>query len=194
MTSADASQAASSPAVPAADPPAVPPETKDWTWVIEKPCPECGLDPAALAFDDVATLLLADVPGWRRVLAEADAARRRPQPQVWSPLEYACHVRDVCRLFRARMTLMLTQDDPLFANWDQDATAVEERYDLQEPAVVADELAEAAQAMAGTLRAVTPDQYARPGRRSNGSRFTVDTIARYFLHDVAHHSWDVGIR
>ena len=42
--------------------------------------------------------------------------------------EYGCHVRDTCRIFRERLDLMLTQDDPVFANWDQDVTAVQARY------------------------------------------------------------------
>lgn len=33
---------------------------------------------------------------------------------------------------------------------------------------------------------------ARPGRRSNGSVFTVRTLGQYFLHDVVHHLHDVG--
>ena len=37
-----------------------------------------------------------------------------------------------------RLDLMLTQTDPHFENWDQDATAVAERYDLADPAVVED--------------------------------------------------------
>ena len=60
--------------------------------------------------------------------------RRRPAAaRVWSPLEYACHVRDVFRLFDTRLHLMLDEDDPLFANWDQDETAVAERYSEQDP-------------------------------------------------------------
>ena len=31
----------------------------------------------------------------------------------------------------------------------------------------------------------------RRGLRDNGSEFTVDSIARYHLHDVLHHSHDV---
>jgi len=27
--------------------------------------------------------------------------------------------------------------------------------------------------------------------RSNGDVFTVETLGRYHLHDVLHHSWDV---
>ena len=68
-------------------------------------------------------------------------SRQRPRPDVWSPLEYACHVRDVFRLFDQRLGLMLAEDDPQFANWDQDDTAVDDRYGEQDPAVVAGELA-----------------------------------------------------
>jgi hypothetical protein len=38
---------------------------------------------------------------------------------------------------------------------------------------------------------VTEDQWQRPGRRSDGARFTVETFARYFIHDPVHHLYDV---
>ncbi len=63
---------------------------------------------------------------WEVVLGTDDAAVR-PSPVVWSPLEYACHVRDVNELFEQRLGLMLTEDDPQFANWDQDEAAIERR-------------------------------------------------------------------
>ncbi len=97
----------------------------------------------------------------------------------------------MCRVFVGRLHLMLDEDDPLFANWDQDATALEERYWTQDPATVADELTEAAETMAEALEQIGADQWQRPGRRSNGSLFTVDSLARYFLHDLVHHARDV---
>ncbi len=36
------------------------------------------------------------------------------------------------------------------------------------------------------------DQWQRSGTRSNGDRFTVDTFARYHLHDLVHHAHDVS--
>ena len=27
------------------------PDTKDWTWVLDRPCPECGFDPARVTAD-----------------------------------------------------------------------------------------------------------------------------------------------
>ena len=57
---------------------------------------------------------------------------QRPRPDVWSTLEYGCHVRDVHRIFAERVRLMLTQDEPRFPNWDQDETAVTDDYASQD--------------------------------------------------------------
>ena len=50
----------------------------------------------------------------------------------------------------------------------------------------------AGQTIVGALHDLTDDQWDRTGRRSNGSVFTVRTLAAYFLHDVEHHLHDVG--
>ena len=171
-------------------PPAPPPDDKDWTWVLERPCPECSFDTAAVDRADIGELIRANAGAWQRVLAGPDV-RRRPSPDRWSPLEYACHVRDVFRLYLLRLDRMLTQDGPHFANWDQDATAVEERYDLEEPAAVAAQLTVAAAALADRFDTVGGEQWSRTGFRSDGAAFTVDTFARYFVHDPVHHLWDV---
>ncbi len=170
-------------------PETITPEDKDWTWVIDSGCPDCGFAPGPAT--GVAAALRATIPRWATVLARADAAVR-PAPQVWSPLEYACHVRDVCRIFGVRATLMLTQTDPSFANWDQDATAVAERYWEQDPADVSAEYAMEAERTAEIFERVPADAWGRRGFRSNGSEFTVATLAVYFLHDIAHHLHDVA--
>jgi hypothetical protein len=169
------------------------PDTKDWTWVLERPCPECGYSGADVAAGDVGVRVRATEPLWLEALA-ADGATTRPRPDAWSTVEYACHVRDVHRLYTERLHLMLTEDAPTFANWDQDVTAVEERYDLQDPAVVGPALVEASQAMATAFDAVGDDDWSRTGLRSDGAHFTVDSFARYFLHDIEHHLWDVTAR
>ncbi|WP_221177277.1 DinB family protein [Nocardioides marmoriginsengisoli] len=170
---------------------AIEPDTKDWTWVLERPCPECGFDPSAIDATTLPDLIRSNTRGWYGVLDGADAAVR-PGPQTWSRLEYACHVRDVHRLFGERVGLMLDQDDPQFANWDQDVTAIEDRYDEQDPSVVAVELVEAAADVAAVYAGVASDAWQRTGRRSNGSLFTVETLGIYHLHDVVHHLYDIG--
>ena len=166
------------------------PETKDWTFVLDTRCAECGLDTREVDPGDVGRLVRENAARWPAVLARPDAATR-PDDSTWSPLEYACHVRDVFRLFDTRLRLMLTEDDPLHPNWDQDTTAVEDDYASQDPAVVAGELTAAAEVVAASFDAVRPDQWERPGRRTDGAVFTVSTFARYFVHDPIHHLHDV---
>lgn len=165
------------------------PDTKDWTWVIQRPCPECGFEAGAVRPEQVAGMIRENAAGWAKVFAPD--VRQRPRPGVWSPLEYACHVRDVLRLYDERLQLMLNQDDPLYANWDQDATAVAERYGEQDPAAVAAELQAAAAPLADRFDSLTPKQWERRGRRSDGASFTIETFAQYFLHDIVHHLHDV---
>jgi len=173
------------------------PDTKDWTWVLERPCPECGLDTRGVAREAVAAMVRANAQAWQDTLAGDGAGdvRRRPAEDVWSPLEYGCHVRDVYRLYDGRLVLMLTVDAPHYANWDQDATAVADRYAEQDPAVVAAGLREAAEVIAARFEGVSGDQWRRTGTRSDGARFTVESFARYFVHDPVHHLYDVtGVR
>lgn len=171
-------------------PPAVEPDTKDWTWVLERPCPECGFTPDAVDLPQVGAEIRANARAWTTAVAHPGAADR-PRPDVWSAVEYACHVRDVHRIFTERVERMLAEDDPTFANWDQDETAVADRYDLAVAAEVEPQLRRAVERVADLYDRIDPAQYDRPGRRSNGSRFTVETIVRYHLHDVVHHLWDV---
>ena len=166
------------------------PDTKDWTWVLQRPCPECGFDTSGFAVEAVPGMIMANAAAWPDALS-GDRARTRQEPAKWSPLEYGCHVRDVFRLYDRRLELMLSQDDPLFPNWDQDETAVADRYAEQDPAEVAAALRRAALAIAGRFEGVTGAQWQRAGRRSDGARFTVETFARYLVHDPVHHLWDV---
>lgn len=166
------------------------PDTKDWTWVLDRPCPECGFDASTLTVDRIPAVIRDNATTWEAVLTLPDAGVR-PDPATWSPLEYACHVRDVHRLFRERVSLMVDEDEPTFANWDQDETAVQERYAEQDPAVVGPDLLDAAEAVAERYESVPPGAWSRRGFRSNGSEFTVESIGLYHLHDIVHHAWDV---
>jgi hypothetical protein len=170
---------------------AIPPDTKDWTWILERPCPDCGFDASTIERAALGAAFREVTDGWMDVLAGGDLDHR-PSPTIWSPLEYGCHVRDVLRIAGMRVFLLQTRDDPTFSNWDQDATAVAERYREQDPRVVAIELRDAGQLVAGRLDDLTEGEWWRTGRRSNGSAFTIETLSLYILHDPIHHLWDVG--
>lgn len=165
-------------------------DTKDWTWVLERPCPECGLESFTVDGAQIPDLLADVARRWTEVLTRPDVGVR-PGPEVWSPLEYACHVRDVCTVMAERARLILREDTPTFPNWDQDAAAEANRYGEQDPVDVARELAGAADGAAGVFGAVTGSDWDRSGLRSNGSSFTVRTLGQYFVHDVVHHLHDV---
>ncbi len=167
------------------------PDTKDWTWVLTRACAECGFDAPALTRERIPDAIRDNATLWEVVLGTDDAAVR-PSPHVWSPLEYACHVRDVNRLFAERVRQMLDQDAPTFANWDQDQTAIDDDYGSQDPSEVGSAVVAAADEVAAAYAAVRDDQWDRSGMRSNGDRFTVDTLARYHLHDLVHHAHDVS--
>ncbi|MFK0008855.1 DinB family protein [Paenarthrobacter sp. NPDC090520] len=166
------------------------PEDKDWTWVLTEPCPECGFDASTVTPTTVPGSVLSMLPRWRSVLKREDATTR-PNDHTWSPVEYACHVRDVFELFGQRLNLMLTQENAAFDNWDQDQAAIDGDYGSSDPSQVADELVTEGEQVAESFARVVQDEWERTGTRSNGSAFTVLTFSQYFLHDVVHHLHDV---
>lgn len=166
-------------------------DTKDWTWVLERRCADCEFEAGALQRNEIGDLIRTMSGQWEHVLGRGEVTRVRPQPEVWSAAEYGCHVRDVFVLFLERLELMLNEDGAAFANWDQDATAIADRYSEQDPGVVVGELTSAAAHLADAFDAVGADDWARTGERSDGSHFTVESFGRYLCHDPYHHLWDV---
>jgi hypothetical protein len=158
--------------------------------VLERPCPECGFDSRSFPRESIGDLVRSNAAAWVAILGRADVAVR-PGDSTWSALEYACHVRDVFRIYDERLRLMLTTTNPRYPNWDQDATAVADRYADQDPRQVSGELAVAADAVAARFDTVAGSSWQRRGRRSDGAEFTVESFGRYFAHDWIHHLWDV---
>jgi len=167
-------------------------DDKSWTWVLERVCGECGFDVRAFEPSELGAMVRANATEWADLLdGPAAEVCRRPEPGRWSTLEYACHVRDVFRVYDARLERMLTEDGPHYENWDQDATAVQERYGEQDPAVVGAELQAAAGSIADRFDTVRGEQWGRPGFRGDGEEFTIESFGRYFIHDPVHHLHDV---
>ena len=108
------------------------PDTKNWTWVLERPCPECGFDAARRPCHGGG----GDAGQRRGVAGAARPPGRAAAPRSWSALGVRLPRPDVFRLFDERLRLMLEEDDPQFANWDQDETAIADRYAEQDPATV----------------------------------------------------------
>jgi hypothetical protein len=183
-------------------------EDKDWTWVLDRACPDCGFDGPGTDYDSVPGLT-RDAAVRFAAMLERPGVAVRPDDSTWAPVEYAAHVRDVCRIFVHRLGVALRGNAeppaiaafaatvgfadglPVFENWDQDRTAEADNYLAQAPATVAAQLAEAAETVSRAFESFPAVDRTRAARRSNGSLFTVDEMARYFVHDLIHHLHDV---
>jgi len=103
---------------------------------------ECGF-----SYDDVAVRAIAErLPLVVDDLCEEVARepdpnlQRRSAPEVWSPLEYCCHVRDVLIVQRERVVRALVEECPTVPPMHRDERAVLLRYADEEPARVLDQL------------------------------------------------------
>lgn len=162
-------------------------------------CDECGY-----AYEDRGAVRLAEdlrALGSRyagRLGATAGSAalvtlRERPEPGVWSALEYACHVRDVLLAQRERLFLALVEECPSFAPIYREQRVVLARYGDADPGRVADELDMAAMLVADAFERLDADEWGReciynfpaPARRS------VAWLGAHTLHEGEHHLADV---
>lgn len=143
---------------------------------------------AAFGTRYLALLLPPDRPAtWSGVL------RTRPAKGVWSALEYTCHVRDVFLVQRDRLYTALVEDTPTFAPMYRDHRVTLARYNAQDPAEVAEQLATAARLIAQAFGALDPTQFQRcclytfpaPAERS------LLWVGQHVVHEGEHHLRDI---
>jgi DinB superfamily len=163
-------------------------------------CDACSFVYADLATADAAGRLRSLAGAYRDRLATHDVTtlRRRPDPETWSPLEYACHVRDVFEVQHERTLLALEEDTPTFVPMGRDERVVERRYNEQDPLVVATELGAAADTLAATFEGLDEAGWARTGIYNWPTPTERDLawLARHTVHEGMHHLRDVdaGLR
>ncbi|GAB3854066.1 DinB family protein [Dactylosporangium cerinum] len=156
-------------------------------------CGECGFAYDSVTARDLPGRLAAAGPRFGAALAGIPDPRRRPSPEVWSPLEYTCHVRDVLRVQGHRLDLALRTDDPEFAAMGREELVVSDAYNAQDPRVVVAELAAAADDLARAFTALRPAQWDRTGIYNwpvVESR-TMLWLGRHTVHEVEHHLMDL---
>jgi hypothetical protein len=165
-------------------------------------CDECGFDYDG--FPDDATVVDGlgalgrryTMPMTRGLPGEdLDAlVRAHPTDGVWSALEYACHVRDVLATQRARVAQTVAEDSPTYTPMGREERLVSDRYNEQDRAVVAGEIAANATAMADAFASLTDDQWERAGVYNYPTPTERDLrwLARHTLHEGSHHLLDIG--
>ena len=158
-------------------------------------CQECGFS-YEVGRADIIPWLRHDVAVFVERFKSIDAAvvRTRPAPDVWSPLEYACHVRDVLRVQRHRVALAGREDQPRFEPMHREARVVDDRYNEQIPAVVSAEIAVAGGALIAALESLDDAGWQRTGIYGYPEvrPRTVEWIAIHTTHELLHHRVDIG--
>jgi hypothetical protein len=169
------------------------PDDKNWTWVIEQPCNDCGYDPATIDIAELGDHLRANVEQWPPLLAH-EHVRLRPTDDQWSALEYACHVRDVFAVYAERLERTLAEETPELESMRRDERAVRDRYNEQQPAPVADQLTKNAEHLAARLERLTEADWERTAILSypEPAPRTVLWMARRVAHEGNHHLLDIG--
>ncbi len=157
-------------------------------------CDECGFVYATLPASRIPDALRALAPRYRERLTEPVARlRAHTFPDVWSALEYACHVRDVLGVQRERLALALVQERPEFTPMGREKRVSELRYNEQDPRVVTEQVEAAAGALADAFAALDADGLERtaiytwpaPAER------TMAWVGRHTVHEGEHHLRDI---
>lgn len=158
-------------------------------------CEECGFDYGSLGRPALPAAVREPVEAYRGWLAQdLGRLRRRPAAEVWSPLEYAAHVRHVLAVQRGRVLQAQVEDQPAFVPMRRDEVVTEQRYNAQDPAAVAEELAVAAEELAVTLESLDAAGWARTGIYNwpTTAVRTVEWVAVNTVHELRHHLADIA--
>jgi hypothetical protein len=157
-------------------------------------CEECGFAYDEDAFPMAAERIRAGAADLAAALTDGQPdVRARREPGRWTPLEYACHVRDMLVVQRERLLAARRLDRPVCEPMGRDERVELDGYAEQEPADVARQLHDAAQLFASDLdRLSSPDwertvTYLYPHRAERSLRW----LAIHTVHEVRHHLQDV---
>jgi hypothetical protein len=156
-------------------------------------CAECGFDSTHLTVPDAVAGLRSMGRRWRELFdgASDEALRRRPAPEVWSPLEYAAHTRDILGLFVGGVAAVLAGERPVYPAVEPDPPGFDHGYNDLDPQTVLGELAGYADRLADAAEAARPEQYARTAVIGDTER-DATWLLFHALHDASHHLKDVA--
>ena len=157
-------------------------------------CAQCGFDYRSVVPAEVPSALVSAGESFRKGLlaGRGEMLRRRPEPDVWSGLEYACHMRDVLLIQRERLYLALVEDTPSFARLHRDERAELAHYNRQEAGAVAEQVVMAAHLAGAAFGDLDEGQWRRrlvynwPDSRESD----VLWLAAHTVHEGKHHLGD----
>jgi hypothetical protein len=114
--------------------------------------------------------------------------KTRPAPGKWSVQEVLAHLEDMEEIsMRKRVEAMVREDRPVLAAIDQEARAVEMRYDRKEPRRCLVAFTEERKANLKWLRKLRPAQLKRKGVHEEVGKVSVEEfLNEWAFHDLGH--------
>jgi hypothetical protein len=158
-------------------------------------CPQCGDNPAALPASSLGPVAVERAGQWRAFLQQAEDAylRHIPEPGVFSPLQYAAHVRDILRVYTDRIVLGLEQDAPTVPIF-QPPQEVWEEYNRSDVHELASDIEAQAGRLEATGESMDPSDWSRIVVNDRGVygvySFTLAGLACNAVHEAHHHLLD----
>ena len=157
-------------------------------------CAECDYHYDLTLADQVPVLARHYAVEYAELLrAEPSVLRRRASPQLWSPLEYACHIRDVMLIQRERLLAARRIDTPVTDPMGRDERVEHDGYRQQQPADVARQLQDATLMFTHALDQLGSEDWERtltvpyPDTTVRSLRW----FAVHTLHELRHHLLDM---
>ena len=160
-------------------------------------CPKCGLDyDTILPADGVAALRsyprrYGELFPPRDDDEKPDAViRRRPEPKVWSMLEYVGHVTDSVTVLGDAVRRMTVEDHPTLGFFDPDEKAEQDHYNERDKDTALANLNAALERAADDVAGVDRNAWSRTAQFPWGDRDALTTM-RNLVHEGYHHLRDV---
>lgn len=107
--------------------------------------------------------------------------------EAWSIVEIICHLRDAEATVLERVRLMLAQDNPFLAAYDQAALAEQAGYREQSLQDALAGFIRLREEQIGLLEALDESQWARSGMHEEAGETSVESLTLHMAaHDVVH--------
>lgn len=157
------------------------------------PCAGCGftydLRQAATAGDDICAAAAEVVA----LLCNSVDTRLRARPDLWSPLEYGCHLRDVLLVQRERVLAARRVNGADCASMCREERAEHDGYNEQDPIEVARQLGDAATLFSNVLARLAAADWDRTVvyHYPETSERSLRWVAVHTAHELQHHLLDI---
>jgi hypothetical protein len=142
-------------------------------------------------------LAVARAASWREFLLQADDRYLRacPDVAVFSPMQYAAHVRDILRVYTDRILLGREQDSPTVPIFNPPHEEYE-RYNRLGAGELAADIEAQARRLREAAEAMDPDAWTRIVINDRGVygvySFTLAGLACNAVHEAHHHLLDAN--